>query len=553
MHRTLLQDSTDDTATIICSKHDEDDLEEVSLDPKWAEALRAISIRLARERAQYQSLETAKWDTLVHSDSPVDVTESLSEKRDKGSLMNRSTPSIPILTDLQRTIQQATKSIGKFSSNTDSSDRDGDNMSLSSFASDAHLVIKNFAEYKKRMPPQHRSLRDDPAPWSQGLEFYPKQLYFGAANNAVEHHHHEELNNDVLSVTSSLTCESYNSLVAPYTSSRVTTSLSTVLPHTERSCYMVNPVEMEVATPILEAPQISHSNPELEPSSMLDCMNDTRKNAKKSVARRSCTKKQNTHLESVQVLGNTRSMSPAEDDMLEAPRKSLLSFLAALGQNSRSRSCSRSQQKSHHDRSKSRSRSKPHGVSKSRQRSKSRTLNHEKEEYEPAFEPWTTNSDQDDQQKYNEQKSCTVTESSVPNKMEQRMEEPISQTMGHQDVAPFPQEPQTPLPIIVTLEQPGERCPIAHPHYKLGDSACDEDMLVFPTSRQRRRGRARRREPIIDGAETLQSTSSCSDSNDREVDGLRANECSADIQQAIGQLRHLDAAFSKLFHLACFM
>jgi len=547
----ISENSIDDTATIFSGHGDE--LEEVSLDPKWAEALRAISLRLANEKAQ-QSMNPA-----VHVDSPVDITAVEASEEESP---NRTIVSIPNLTDLQRTIQQATKSIGKFSLDDDNDANDGD-ISLSSFASDANLVTKNFAESKKQTPPRRGSLRslhlDDPAPWSQGFEFYPKQLYFGAIGTAQ----HDENNiGSGSSVASSLTCESYNSLSAPPKPSRGTSSAKV---------FKAGSYETVDSAPMSDnniAYRTSLHNTKLGPSLIGDCMNTTRvedtfANTNKFVTRRSPSKR---HLgDSVEVndkdvaeesgIGRraTRSASPSMDDTLEIPKKSLLSFLTALGRNSRSRSCSRPRQ-SNSRRSKSRTRSKSQYRSKSQSRSKSRTRSkshsrpksctrtHIAKEASETTEPWKSNTEMEEHQT-SENVSCTPPEISMPQEAQQRVE-PTSQILPNPEIVQATEESLKSLSHAAALEQLVARCPMSHPRYKLGDAARDEDMIIFPKSRHGR-GRTRRRETNnSDSAESLLSSSG-SDSNDREAGGSKACKSTVDIRKAIGQLRHLDAAFSE--------
>lgn len=547
------ENSIDDTATIF-SGH-EDELEEVSLDPKWAEALRAISLRLANEKAQ-QSMSPA-----AHVDSPVDITavEASDEKSP-----NRTTVSIPNLTDLQRTIQQATKSIGKFSLDFEN---DGD-ISLSSFASDANFVTKNFAESKKQTPPRRGSLRslhlDDPAPWSQGFEFYPKQLYFGA--NGTAQHDENIIGSAGSSVISSLTCESYNSLSAPPKPSRGTSSTKVFEARSSNLDELYETVDPAPMSESNIAYQPSLHNTKLGPSLICDHMNTTRAegtfvNTNKYVTRRSPSKNAERHLgDSVEVndkdvaeesvIGRraTRSSSPSMDDTLDAPKKSLLSFLTALGRNSRSRSCSRPRQSNSRrsksrTRSKSQSRSKSCTRSKSHSRSKSCTRNHVVKGACETIEPWKSNTEKEGHQT-SEHASCTPPEISMPQEAEQRVEEPTSQILSYPEIVQATEESLKSSSHAATLEQLVARCPISHPRYKLGDAARDEDMIVFPKSRHGR-GRTRRRETNnSDSAESLLS-SSCSDGNDREASGSKACESTVDIQKAIGQLRHLDAAFSE--------
>ena len=117
---------------------------------------------------------------------------------------------------------------------------------------------------------------------------------------------------------------------------------------------------------------------------------------------------------------------------------------------------------------------------------------------------------------------------------------------------------------------PQNRGPITHPHYKLGDLARDEDMLVFPKSskRSRRRySRSRRRRKEnrsgrgADGDGTSSNeddSSSCSEDSDDEEEYCRCSRKSSIriaiyIMLAIGQLRHLDAAFVSLLNCNRFL
>lgn len=77
---------------------------------------------------------------------------------------------------------------------------------------------------------------------------------------------------------------------------------------------------------------------------------------------------------------------------------------------------------------------------------------------------------------------------------------------------------------------PGIRGPLCHPNYQLGDLAQDSDMIVFP-SRKSRKGRRRKRK-------------NDSDEGDSDEDGnCQSSRDEAFVEKAIGQLRHLDAAF----------
>jgi len=102
-------------------------------------------------------------------------------------------------------------------------------------------------------------------------------------------------------------------------------------------------------------------------------------------------------------------------------------------------------------------------------------------------------------------------------------------------------KPIEPHPVIDNTIQRG---PISHPSYQLGDVGRDEDMIIFPKSKKRQsRSRRRRRRSKKDDGDT-----SNSDSDDDEDHSSRRPACQVNISLAIGQLRHLDAAFGKSFH-----
>jgi hypothetical protein len=99
-----------------------------------------------------------------------------------------------------------------------------------------------------------------------------------------------------------------------------------------------------------------------------------------------------------------------------------------------------------------------------------------------------------------------------------------------------PQTELKPLAIDVPAsEQQGIREPFTHPEYKLGDTAREEDMVVFNKTSQQ------------GSTSTKNSTSS---ESDEEFSMSKGEEFQIDvIQRTIGQLQHLDAAFGKLSFL----
>ncbi|KAL7549136.1 hypothetical protein ACHAWF_012405 [Thalassiosira exigua] len=83
-----------------------------------------------------------------------------------------------------------------------------------------------------------------------------------------------------------------------------------------------------------------------------------------------------------------------------------------------------------------------------------------------------------------------------------------------------------------------ERGTITHPHYKLGYTARKEDMIVFHKFQGRKSRRGRR-----DQRSDSQGNSSCDESDGEDDVQQRKLSEKAQIHSAIGQLRHLDAAF----------
>ena len=96
-------------------------------------------------------------------------------------------------------------------------------------------------------------------------------------------------------------------------------------------------------------------------------------------------------------------------------------------------------------------------------------------------------------------------------------------------------------PLVVDVEQQGTRRePFNHPQYKLGDMAREEDMVGFNmTSRQRRSGRKKLRE------NTSTDKFTTNESDYEEFSKSWKERQINVIQQTIGQLQHLDAAFGE--------
>ena len=168
---------------------DVESTEEVSLDPKWADALRKISERLA-DMKQHQSTD---------DDSGIEEDGHLEDRVNRDAMQYMST-----LNDLHQPIEQATTSFGSYS------DEEEDDISRSSFAQDAPAT-KRFAESKGHQNnpyPQTRYYQEDYL--SAGLA-----KLVGSQVTAVDHSSRSTGSDDssvTLSVTSNYT---YNSLVGP--------------------------------------------------------------------------------------------------------------------------------------------------------------------------------------------------------------------------------------------------------------------------------------------------------------------------------------------------
>ena len=124
-------------------------------------------------------------------------------------------------------------------------------------------------------------------------------------------------------------------------------------------------------------------------------------------------------------------------------------------------------------------------------------------------------------------------------KTQQRFHSKKAKPMSEISVASAPEQPKAEphQPISVTEI----RGPFTHPIYKLGDEGRKEDMIIFPKPKSRR-GRRRGRRKKKRGSNS-DSSSSSSDSNDYSDQSSRRHAHQVDIPLAIGQLRHLDAAF----------
>ncbi|KAL7484225.1 hypothetical protein ACHAW6_009865 [Cyclotella cf. meneghiniana] len=230
------------------------------------------------------------------------------------------------------------------------------------------------------------------------------------------------------------------------------------------------------------------------------------------------------------------------------PSRMESSFITALVHNARARSRSRSRARS---RSKSRRRKSTNSVSQSLNESTTSTStvvaaaeavaenesDHDRGlQIETSSEPVDAEPGQDRsvQSYLNVEMEQRVhyaevdTESVIPERKDQEPPRTTHPSTQNEELCP-------PRPVYhVPPPPPGIRGPIVHPHYKLGDIAREEDMIIFSSSKShksRRSRRSRRRHESDDDV-----------SND-DHHHHRSSSAKDHIVEAIRQLSHLDAAF----------
>ena len=477
---TILNNSTED----ILTDAGEDGIEKVSLHPKWAEALREISIRLANKKAEQVCKSPAP-------DPPND------EK---------------------------------------------DDVSLSSF--ETHNFRKIFAESKEQLPrlgfsnAHHR--QGVHSPLSQRLELLSKATDFGTDITFLES----------VNLCHSLGSESLAtlSLACGHTEESCFSSVATRMPHSpltsssashganspisvmnakalspdhnhddkslqeedvnsdylEKSSFMAIPKtysEVKTANPVTPTSTAGQSS---SPESLLA----RQKSSSSTVDQlddNSCNKtKFNNRIESPtddSVDEEITARSSPTKAVVKSPAKAHPSFFCALVNNSRCRSRTPS--------SRSKSRSRYHvGVDETERRC------HGEKGSEHAKE---------------------LGHSPPPQAQTAKLPPQSEQCKPDPQTEPQPVVAETPEKAAYRNESRGSREPFTHPLYKLGDLARDEDMIVFSVTRRRR---SRRQWCKRDKSKKNTDSLSSDDSDNEDSHCNRT-------QQAISELRHLDAAFGE--------
>ncbi|KAL7540635.1 hypothetical protein ACHAXR_011556 [Thalassiosira sp. AJA248-18] len=230
-----INNATEDTSLYKTEDAEEEEdegeeIEEVSLDAKWADALRGISERLANEKSQ-QSTNGAFKDNGDQSFTDTDPKEGTSldipvvfgeveSLESCNSLHNpyiMSTPRRNSYIDLKRTIEQATKSFGTYTPGIDD-EEDEDNISRSSIARDTP-VTKVFAESKGPSPQRgcshtQQHYREDHLSRGLGVLGRTKLVGSDVMTSECSNRSSGSESSVTLSVTSAYTMQSYNSLMA---------------------------------------------------------------------------------------------------------------------------------------------------------------------------------------------------------------------------------------------------------------------------------------------------------------------------------------------------
>jgi len=559
----------------------DDEIEEVSLDERWANALLFISYRLADQKSQGNNPEACA----------------------------TKPSSIPTLDyELQQTIERATQSVRRFSvsdTGNDGIEEDAyceteeedeyDDISESSIAMDCGTPKKMFAESKGgQNPPQvHRH------PIANALldHFAPGNIFVGTDVMASNINLCPSSGSDssvTLSEGSSSdhTAASYNSLSAPLPSScKKTTTTSPVwgltcsndtndsptcvthkkaydedYSHRHTTSYRERPEEEDLEVGSLEEEDLdvdsSQEEEEEEENNRVDISHDesttTLDVQEDDVLVEDVTSDESDDDEEIPPASSTRGAAVTSSSV--SPRKPPptikspgSSFFSALVHNSRSRSTPRPLAKSTsrarnaaaegaNDRAESRPR---RGKSKTKKMSKKLDRSEENNDEKENVRRKKREEEQD--QSTTETNPCgtgpsqrniqpDVVAKNIPDESPQHIATPPV-------LEPMPVPPCTDCP---SLQQ--DRGPITHPNYKLGDLARSEDMLVFPKKllshnrRARARQRRRRRRKIDNDGSREGDGSSCNDSDDDDAEKSRKGK-RVDIDLAIGQLRHLDAAF----------
>jgi len=554
--------------------------EEVVLDEKWMNALRSITLANEQKAKDKSTIEDSTitqevatdHDILIDTPKETDETEDIKPlpASNEVPMQSKTATTNQALTELQQIVSRATMSIGKFTVNKkdevddgkididdnregSAEDDDDDDNSFSSFAMNESIGIKTFAESKDEQLPPHPTSKQS-LPQQEGLDVLDtisKPTGKEEVANTTSSHASSSDSSVTLSVS---TLESCNSLAAPPSilnkikkshalapsmHNSPTSVMDTKTLYSEEkeeveddegegsedfgsSFYIHEPKsysEKKVAAQIIEDDKSNVTSSVHKPSKVEEIIvedvtdSDDEEVESQSQITSPAVKCQvpseedqpiKVKEEELAVVpedfndGSDNEETPSSSSKISStspPNKSRRpSFFSSLVQNVRSRS-----------------------ISRSRRRSKSRS----------------TSRTRSDQEKTNE-----VGKESSP---------PVdSSTDSRSDVKPQ-KSTSSPKPNIEgqpVIDNTIHRGPIAHPSYQLGDVGRDEDMIIFPKSKTRQsRSRRRRRRSKKDDGDT-----SNSDSDDDEDHSRRRPVCQVNISLAIGQLRHLDAAFGKSFH-----
>jgi len=546
------------------------------LDEKWVNVLRSIT--LANEQKAKHSIEEDT--TQIDNDVGLVEADDLPPTNPE-TVQSKTTTTNQALTELQHIISRATMSIGKFTVNKkdevddekiDIDDNEegsaaqdvDDDDSFSSFTINAPNKSKTFAESKDEQLPSHPTSKQS-LPQQVGLDALDaisKPTGKEEVANTTSSHSSSSDSSVTLSVS---TLESYNSLaaspsilnklnkshaLAPSMHNSPTSVMDTKTLYSEQvgeaeneggegsddfgsSFYIHEPKsysEKKAAAQIIEDDKSNVTSAVDKPSKveeiivedvMTDSSDDEETPSKiilpDAKSQLPCQMDQpiKDKEEEVAVVKDSNDDTDKEEPpslgsmILSAPppiKSRRPSFFSSLVHNVRSRSLSRSRR-----RSKSRSTSRARRESN---RSSSRTRSEQMETNEVDIKKQSMDS--------------------------------LTETDSRLDIQPH-QSSSSPKPIIEAhpvIDNTIHRGPIAHPGYQLGDVGRDEDMIIFPKSKKRQsRSRRRRRRSKKDDGDT-----SNSDSDDEEDHSSRRPACQVNTSLAIGQLRHLDAAFGKSFH-----
>jgi len=560
--------------------------EEAVLDEKWMNALRSIT--LANEQKAKHSIE----EDTTQIDNDVGLAEANDNIGDEDrtedvkplpptnpeTVQSKTATTNQALTELQQIISRATMSIGKFTVNkkdevddekidTDDNSEgsaaqdDEDDNSFSSFAmNESSIGIKTFAESKDEQLPPHPTSKQS-LPQQQGLDVLDTiSKPTGKEEVANDTTSSQASSSSDSSVTLSVsTLESYNSLAAPPSilnklnkshalapsmHNSPTSVMDTKTLYSEEkeeveddegegsddfgsSFYIHEPKsysEKKAAAPIIEDDKSNiisavHKPSEVEEIIVEDVMTDSSDDEETpskiippdAKSQLSSQMDQPNKAEE----GEVAVVKDSNDDTDNEETPSSISKFSSTPPPIKSRRPSLFSSLVHNVRSRS--------LSRSRRRSKSRSTSRARHESSRS-----SSRTRSDQMKTNE---VDIKKQSVDS---------LTETDSRLDIQPH-QSSSSPKPIE---PQPAigdtiPRGPIAHPSYQLGDVGRDEDMIIFPKSKTRQsRSRRRRRRSKKDDGDTSNSDS----------DDSRGPACQVNISLAIGQLRHLDAAFGKFVH-----